>query len=81
MTLKSWLVALTLAGFAVAGGSYVYNKGAIETDLQSENLGISEQDMNIDLEDVNTFMDGIKNVAGRLRDGISNIIDEYIDKN
>lgn len=79
MNLKSWIIALLIAGSTVVGTGYVYNKGAIETELQSENLGLSEG--SIGLDDVGSFLDGIKNAARQLKDGIGNIIDEYIDKN
>jgi len=81
MNLKNWLFALIIAGSGVAGGSYIYNKGEVDTDMQTQNLGISEEDTNINLDDVDGFIDGIKNMAGQLKDGIKNIINEYIDKN
>lgn len=81
MNLKSWLFTLIIAGSGVVGGNYVYNKGDVDSDLKTENLGISETDTNIDLDDVGGFIDGIKNVAGQLKEGISNILDEYIDGN
>jgi hypothetical protein len=80
MNLKSWLVALFLAGAAVAGGNYVYNRGAIEQDLNSENLGISAEDLSVNLSDIERIIAGIKNAAVQLKNGISNIIDEYIDR-
>jgi hypothetical protein len=81
MTLKNWVFALIIAGATVAGGNYVYDQGAIETDLQTENLGISEVDTDIHLDDISGWVDGIKGIADQLKEGIKNIIDEYLDKN